>query len=324
MVDLARRPSASPLAKDHPARRLVDAFLKGRNENTLRAYRKDLEDFARFTRTPGVEEATEKLLKLPPGRANELALAYRTDLVERKLQPSTVNRRLASLRAFVKLARMLGMVTWSIEVENLSSDPYRDTRGPGTSIIRQMLVKLAEREDAKGIRDYAIVRLLHDLALRRGEVVSLDVEHVALQRNGVDALSILGKGKKARQWVTMTTPLRAALVAWLDVRGDEPGPLFTALDTQFFGHRLTGSAVYAIIRGLGLDLGVKTRPHGLRHTAITSALDKTGGNTREVQKFSRHADQRTLGLYDDARRDMAGEIAEMVSDLDAPEGGKVS
>jgi integrase/recombinase XerC len=175
-----------------------------------------------------------------------------------------------------------------------------------------MLAGLADRPDAKGIRDGAIVRLLHDLALRRGEIVTLDVEHVDLERK---ALHVMGKGKTGRLWITMPTRTENAVRTWLDVRGSEPGALFTALDARSFGHRLTGSAIYAIVRDLGLKLGVKTRPHGLRHTAITSALNKTGGNTREVQKFSRHADQRTLGLYDDARRDMAGEIAEMVSDL---------
>jgi len=55
------------------------------------------------------------------------------------------------------------------------------------------------------------------------------------------------------------------------------------------------------------------RPHGLRHAAITHALDVTGGDVRRVQKFSRHRDLRTLTVYDDNRQDIAGQVAAMVA-----------
>ena len=58
---------------------------------------------------------------------------------------------------------------------------------------------------------------------------------------------------------------------------------------------------------------MKTRPHGLRHAAITAALDATNGDVRRVQRFSRHADARTLLIYDDARSDMGGEIAALIA-----------
>jgi integrase/recombinase XerC len=56
------------------------------------------------------------------------------------------------------------------------------------------------------------------------------------------------------------------------------------------------------------------RPHGLRHTAITALLD-SGASLREAQRFSRHADPRTLMRYDDNRSDIAGEMARRVSEL---------
>jgi len=51
----------------------------------------------------------------------------------------------------------------------------------------------------------------------------------------------------------------------------------------------------------------------LRHAAITEALDITRGDVRAVQKFSRHRDLRTLTVYDDNRRDLAGEVAKLVA-----------
>jgi integrase/recombinase XerC len=56
------------------------------------------------------------------------------------------------------------------------------------------------------------------------------------------------------------------------------------------------------------------RPHGLRHEAITSALDATNGNVRAVQRFSGHSDLNTLTRYDDNRQDLGGQVAELLGD----------
>jgi len=68
-----------------------------------------------------------------------------------------------------------------------------------------------------------------------------------------------------------------------------------------------------MVRDLGRKIGLKVWPHGLRHAAITEALDLTGGNVRAVQRFSRHRDVRILERYDDNRRDLGGEVAKQVA-----------
>jgi integrase/recombinase XerC len=303
-------PPAAPILRPRKGvKELLDAFLRGRNPNTLRAYAKDLDAFAQFLNAESENAAAAHLLSCDAGTANGLILDYRNDMVERKLAAATINRRLSSLRALVKLARMLGLVAWNIEIENLAVDPYRDTRGPGAEGVAAMLAKAQEREDAKGIRDVAIIRLLHDRGFRRGELVSLNREHYSPVRG----LSLMGKGRRAREWISLPKPTRAALEAWVQVRGNFPGPLFVALDRTNAGHRLTGTAIYDIVRKLGDAVGVRARPHGLRHTAITSVLDKLNGNVRDAQKFSRHRDVRTLMIYDDARTDAGGAAAELVA-----------
>jgi len=302
--------SRGSLSRDTRGRRLVNAYLSGRNERTLRAYRQDLQDFAAFVEVDSLDLAAESLLSLQPGEANELVLAYRTSLQERGLSPATVNRRLAALRSLVKLARLLGLVTWSLEVEAVKSEAYRDTRGPGRNGVRRLLDLLDSRVDKKAIRDRAILHLLFDLGLRRGEVVSLDVEHVDLEAGTV---AVLGKGRSGRELLTLPESTKDALRSWLHVRGTEDGPLFTNFDRAGKGERLTGSSVYRIIRDLGLEAGLAVRPHGLRHAAITAALDLTNGDVRTVQRFSRHRDLRTLNRYDDNRRDLAGDVARLVA-----------
>ena len=67
-----------------------------------------------------------------------------------------------------------------------------------------------------------------------------------------------------------------------------------------------------MVKALGAELGLTVRPHGLRHTAITAALDLTG-DLRAVQRFSRHRDVRVLTRYDDNRTDLGGKIAAAVA-----------
>ena len=79
---------------------------------------------------------------------------------------------------------------------------------------------------------------------------------------------------------------------WLAARGTEAGPLFTNFDRAGKGRRLTGVSLYRIVRGLGEQHGVKVRPHGLRHTAITEACKAAQANgfgLEEVLDFSRHS-----------------------------------
>lgn len=302
-TELARR-DIGGLDPDRAAA-LVHAFLSGRNPLTLRAYRQDLETFAAYLKVPTIDEASRVLLSRSPGDANALALGYRTAMVEAKLSPATVNRRLAALRALVKLARTLGLVPGSLEIQNLKAEQNRDLRGPGRAALKRVLAFLGARPEPKARRDLAILRLLHDLGLRRGEVVSLDLEHLNLETG---AVSVLGKGRAARTSLTLPSETVAALRAWLAVRGPEPGPLFTNFDRAGKGSRLTGTSLYRLTKGLGLG-----RPHGIRHAAITEALDLLGGDLRKVQRFSRHRDVRLLNVYDDNRQDLAGEVARVVA-----------
>jgi len=231
-------------------------------------------------------------------------------MVGRKLQAATVNRRLAAVRSLVKLARTLGMVPWSIEVENLKAQAYRDTRGPGRQGFRRLMEEAGSRTDRKALRDRAVLRLLHDLALRRAEVVALDMEDVDLESGSV---TILGKGRTQKERLSLPEPTKAALASWIDARGTAPGPLFLNFDRAGKGERLTGTGLYLVVRDLGRKAGLTVRPHGLRHAGITEALDLTNGNIRAVQRYSRHRDMRILNLYDDNRTDLGGDVARLVA-----------
>jgi integrase/recombinase XerC len=102
-------------------------FLSNKSERTITAYSMDLEDFARFLALQDTIEACRRFLAGGHGRANAIALAFEQDLIERGLQPSTVNRRLAALRSVTCVASTLGMIPWKVQIKNEKTMPYRDT-----------------------------------------------------------------------------------------------------------------------------------------------------------------------------------------------------
>lgn len=310
-------PSFAPVSPDD----IVGHFLAGRNPRTLRAYDGDLKDFARFVGLDDPRRAVASLLAAGPASANAAVLRYRVAMEEKGLSPATVGRRLAAVRSVVKLARTLGQIVWTIEIQSPKVETYRDTRGPGRDGVRSIVGGLKSGGSAVRVRDLAIVRLLYDLALRRGELVALDLEDVEIEGTPPRPVSLWarGKGRGSKERFTLPDGTILALMGWLEIRGPEPGPLFLRLDpaVKYTGEsgRLTDRSVGRLVGRAGVRAGLdrKVRAHGLRHAAITSALDQTSDVTK-VQRFSRHKDLRTLGIYDDRRQDFAGQIARGISD----------
>lgn len=324
-----RKPALTSIATSSPLKRLWDAFFEGRNAHTIRAYEHDFEDFARFLdegMTAGA--ALQELITCDGPRAHELVARYQGSLLVRKLSPATINRRMSTLRTFIKLGSAIGVVQWKLEIRNVPETTYRDLSGPGEEAFDKMLEALAsnavEVDDegagvkyARGVRDAAILRLLHNPALRRGEIVGLDLEHY--RRSEPPALFVLRKRQVQRLWVTIPPGTQRALDAWIEVRGDEPGALFTSMDGANFGNRLTGSAVHYMVSHLGARAaGIKVRPHGLRHTGASTVARESNGNVLMVQRFLGHKDPRVSMRYIDSQTDVAGEAARLIDRLRVP------
>lgn len=295
---------------------LLQEFLAGRSPRTVAAYGEDLRTYAAWTATGDVGAAIAALLAAGPGPANRQVLAYRAALLERGLAPATVNRRLAALRSLVAMARLVGLVPWKLEVSGVRSELRRDPRGPERAGFRRLLAAAADQTPRKAARDGALLHLLHDLGLRRAEVVALARVDVDLADR---ALWVRRKGRRERTRLELPSPTRAALRRWLAVRGDASGALFPNLDRAGKGDALTGSGLYKLLRTLGRRAGVsRARPHGLRHLAITTALEQAaerGIPIEEVLAFSGHAKSSVAILlrYRDRLGDRQGEIAGLVA-----------
>src|SRR5208337_3986143 len=118
---------------------LLEAFYSGKSQRTIEAYKKDWQDFQRFLEVESEGEAVNLFVSRSPGEANSIALQYRKNLLERGLQATTINRRLAALRSLTQMARTVGIITWSLEIKNQKAEAYRDTKGPGIDNFKKIL-----------------------------------------------------------------------------------------------------------------------------------------------------------------------------------------
>ncbi len=289
---------------------LRTSYLATLSPHTRRAYNRDLRDFADFLGEEDPTRALRRLIERGQGEANSLTLQYKAYLIEEKKTPATINRRLSSLRSAIKLARMGGFIPWSLDIPGVKSRPYRNTKGPGRQGFQRIMRKLHESARPRDVRDRAIIRMLYDLALRRGELAELTIENVDLNAG---QLSILGKGELERELVVLPEETARALSAWIEIRGDDPGSLFYNYDRRCGDRRLTYDGIYKIVLTVAARAGIKTRPHGFRHTAITEALELTNGNLAAVRDFSRHKSYEVLRFYDDNRQNRGGEVAKLVA-----------
>jgi integrase/recombinase XerC len=297
---------------------LSQFLLDKRNPGTRLAYEKDLNDFFRSTTgNLATKDTVMEFLHLERSAAVGVVLNYKAKLFEKGLAESTVNRRLASIKTLCSMGRKLGVCQFTLEdVKGERVQQYRDTSGISPEEYRQVL-DLCDRTKINGIRDYALLKLLWDNALRRNEVSLLnygDFEPSAKE------LIILGKGKGTQtEIIGLSTSTTNALLEWSSAyKHKKPkAPLFVALDFQHKGHRITGDGIYKLVRRYCKQAGITKRmsPHRVRHSSITAALDATDGNVRKVQKLSRHRQIDTLMIYDDNRAKDQVELSEMLSGL---------
>ncbi len=306
---------------------LAQFLIDKRNPGTRKAYSKDLNDFFRsYTGNYATKDAVLEFLHLENTAAVAVVLNYKAKLFDKGLSEATVNRRLAAIKSLSAMGRKLGICSFTLEdIKGEKVQQYRNTSGISPEEYRKVLdicglAKGEARSDRSklfGIRDYALLKLLWDNALRRNEISQLN--YGDFEPNAKE-LTILGKGKGTQtEIIGLSTSTTNALLDWTKAyrHRKKKAPLFVALDFKHKGHRLTGDGIYKLVRRYCKQAGISKpmSPHRVRHSSITAALDATGGNVRKVQKLSRHRQIDTLMIYDDNRAKDQVELSEMLSDL---------
>lgn len=284
---------------------ILELWLTSRSPNTIKAYRKDITAFAAWCGLDGPEALARHMQGLARGDANALVLAFRTHLDGRGLAPTTMNRRLAAVRSFVKLGHTVGVFGYEIAVSGFKVQRVRDTRGAQRPEWEGLVEKLgAPGASWRETRLLAAARLLHDVALRKSEVLGIDLADLDL---AVGQVTVTRKGKTQSERISLPVQTVGAILSWLALRGDHAGPLFV---THVGGvKRLSGQTLYLQLR----EHGERLTPHRLRHLAVTTAVEATGGDMNLVAQFSGHSDVRTIAWYVDRWKNEQGNIANMVA-----------
>jgi integrase/recombinase XerC len=310
---------------------LKELLEEKRSPNTQRAYLKDLNNFFRsMTGSEPTPDAVLEFLHLEEKQALAVVAKYKAKMRRgedcpkgKPLSEATINRRIAAIKALVEKGRVMGVCCYHLS--DIKCDPqekYRDTTGVDVATFKRILNE-CDRSKVQGLRDYVILRLLWENALRRDELCSLNLEHLYLSER---KMSVKAKGKgNTRQLIDISDAVSELLEQWLTMsqgitRGrDDVGsfPVFIALDKNSVGRRLTGEAIRRIVVKYSKKSGIfKTMsPHRVRHSAITSYLNTSDGDTRGAQALSRHADARTLSIYDDNRHQRQKHVSNALADL---------
>lgn len=290
---------------------ILELFLQDkRSPSTRKEYLKDLRKFLDINNV-------EAFLTLPQPQAREKVLNYKAQLIEQGLAPATINRRLNAIASFVKFAQSLDRCSFTLgnTIKLQRVTPHKDTSGVSVAEFQQILAQV-DRDAVMGARDYAILRLLWENALRRGEVSSLTVADFQPPK-----LYILGKGMgNEKTAIALSGNCRKAIEKWLEIYKPNDGSdrLFVNVNcSRRSWKQLSGWSIYNLVRKYALQAGITKpfSPHRIRHSSITAALDATDGNVRSVQKLSRHKNLNTLITYDDNRKNKQKEMSDLLSNL---------
>jgi integrase/recombinase XerC len=258
---------------------------------TLRAYRGDLEQFARYlVETLGGDQ--------PPAPDAIDAYAVRgfvARLSRAGLERSSVARKLSTVRSFLR---------HGVREGRLEASPAEGIPGPRAkrALPRTLTVDEAFHlldgiggDDLAALRDRAMLELLYAAGFRVSELVALDLGDVDLSGLIVRAL---GKGNKERL-VPIGRQAASAARRWLEASRElRKGRDASALFLNLRGTRLTDRSVRRILDRRLREAAILAHlsPHALRHSFATHMLG-AGADLRAIQEMLGHASLSTTQRY---------------------------
>ena len=276
-------------------KRHIEAFLEALrlravSEHTLAAYESDLRDFETFlkSRNAAIESIDHLVIR-----------DYLGQLYERRLEKTSVSRKLACLRTFFKFLVRDGRL--KSNPAELISSPRLPKKLPSylSEDEAATVVEMPIGDAFKDLRDRAILELLYASGLRVRELVGLNDENLDMAQQLV---RVFGKGRKQRI-VPFGEFAARALTAYVEERdsqglalSEEDGqtPIFVSVN----GRRLNARDVQRLVEKTRLSLpsGRRLTAHTLRHSFATHLLEN-GADLRAIQELLGHSSLATTQKY---------------------------
>lgn len=254
---------------------------KGASAHTLRAYKKDLEEFDEFVKK-GPEEV--EMIDVRGFVARQ---------IKNGLNKTTAGRRLAAIRSFLKYLHREGYI--KVNPAKLVSTPKAQKLLPKFLSVDETFSLI---EQPKGIglmmaRDRAILELLYSSGLRVSEIAGLTTEDLNT-REGL--VKVKGKGKKER-----ILPIGSKAVDAIKSYLVEKMLLKRRNKAVFLnrgGEKLSDRGIRRIVVKYAKQTGISGSigPHTIRHT-FASHLLQSGADLRVIQELLGHASLSTTQKY---------------------------
>ena len=251
---------------------------KGLSQNTIDAYRRDLYEFADFSQ--------REIKEVDRGNLS----GFIRHLKERSLAPTSVIRKVASIRGFFK---------WVYSMNITDKNPASTLEQPKIPQRLPKVLSLKEIEEMlhsnltpiQGL----IIELLYSCGLRVSELVNLNITDIDTASKYIRCF---GKGSKER-----IIPMGKKALEKLEKYYDERNFLIKKynLDTKrlliFDSGRIANRQdIYSFIHERGKHIHKNISPHTLRHSFATHLLEN-GADLRVVQELLGHSDVSTTQLY---------------------------
>ena len=277
---------------DEPIRAFI-TFLRTEQRaspETVRSYASDLRQLHRFL-------LSRRLMTLPVDPASlsaDTVRAYLQWLDQRGGKPSSLARKLATLRSFYRYLTRCG---W------LGRNPVEGMRTPKQP---KFLPRVLTKDDAGALmtfpggqtvvslRDRALLETLYSTGARVSELVALDMGDV---HESEGLVRLQGKGRKERIVPIGDAALHSIHRYRVNLSRPVAGVLPQALFCNQRGGRLTARSVARIVARYSSRLtGGAVSPHTLRHSFATHLLDE-GADLRSIQEMLGHASLSTTQRY---------------------------
>lgn len=255
---------------------------RGLAQNTVDAYRRDLEYFCDFMNSLGIDnenDITRIHINL-----------YIKELRTNGLKPTSIVRKIAAIR---------GWFSWMSVNELIKNNPSLSIEHPKLS---QKLPKVLSIEDIEKILSFnltvlerSVFELLYACGLRVSELSNLKTSNVDLKSGFVRCIGkgskerIIPVGKKAVTSIRNYLKEREYICKKFDLTTK-------ILFLNSNGKKITRQDVYNFIKKVTAEIGKKASPHTIRHSFATHLLEN-GADLRVVQELLGHADVSTTQLY---------------------------
>jgi integrase/recombinase XerC len=257
--------------------------------HTVNAYLNDVTSFESFN---AIHFDQENVEQVNYGQIRNWIVS----LVDSGISNSSVNRKIASLKAFYKFLLKIKQIEINPLLKHKALKVPKTLQIPfSEKEVEEALSQMQNPQGFEAIRNKLIVDLFYTTGVRRTELVHLKKINVDLAKN---TIKVLGKRNKER-----ILPLLPIVVNQFLLYGQERLNLAVIVDADYFfltkkGLKLNDSFVYRLINSYFSTVSekVKKSPHILRHTFATHLLNN-GADLNSVKELLGHSSLASTQIY---------------------------